>query len=304
VQQWITSLLSSDWTRADQLIAPAWENSDNPAQDRLNKGLAFQRFIETEQAVQEKDIRELQELSLAERVERFRALGPLHFIGTGLDDEGSFVYLFELANGAESGVSKFRQGDFLKLVPLGVKDLQSGMSVIVDSYEPHQGTIALFSRQRGTLHLQKSLAYSLEEDADDWTTPKLLEVVQTVYSDTIHHPLRDLFDGAWNFTQPVQCQEWVCQWLQAEGRIASLNASQQQGLQMPFRHSLSLIQGPPGTGKTNLLGWILIAMIRHAHAKNEQLRIAVSALTHQAIDQVLTKVVKLVNQVVPAKQCR
>jgi Lhr-like helicase len=296
IQQWTASLLNSDWTRADQLIAPAWENSDDPAQDRLNRGLAFQRFIETERAVQEKNIRELQELSLAERVERFRALGPLDFIGTGLDDEGSFVYLFELANGTESGVSKFRQGDFLKLVPLGVKDLQSGMSVIVESYEPHQGTIALFSRQRGTLHLQKSLAYSLEEDADDWTTPKLLEVVQTVYSDTIHHPLRDLFDGAWDFTQPVQWQEWVCQWLQAEGRIASLNASQQQGLQMPFRHSLSLIQGPPGTGKTNLLGWILIALIRHAQAKNEPLRIAVSALTHQAIDQVLTKVVKLVNQ--------
>jgi superfamily I DNA and/or RNA helicase len=65
---------------------------------------------------------------------------------------------------------------------------------------------------------------------------------------------------------------------------------------MPFSHALSLILGPPGTGKTNLLGWILIALIRHAQANNEPLRIAVSALTHQAIDQVLTKVVKLVNQ--------
>ena len=293
LQQWITSHLSSDWSREN---GEAGDNLDNPAQTGLNLGQAHQRFIEAERAFQEKDIRDLQELSLAERVERFRALGPLHFKGTGLDDEGRFLYLFEVADGAESGVSKFRQGDFLKLVPLGVKDLQSGMPVIVDSYEPHQGSVALASRQRNTLQLQKSLSYSLEEDADDWTTPKLIKVVQTVYSDNVHHPVVDLFAGAWDFTQPAQWQEWISGWLRTEGKLAGLNAAQQQGLQMPFRHALSLIQGPPGTGKTNLLGWILIALIRHAQANNEPLRIAVSALTHQAIDQVLTKVIKLVNQ--------
>ena len=290
LQQWITSHLSSDRNREVR------DNLDDTAQTKGSKGPALQRFIEEERATQEKDIRDLQELSLAERVERFRALGPLRFTGTGLDNEGRFLYLFAVQDGAETRVSKFRQGDFLKLVPLGVKDLQSGMPVIVNSYEPQQGSIALTSRQRGTLPLQKSLAYSLEEDADDWTTPKLLEVVQSVYSEKIHHPLVDLFDGGWDFSRPAQWQEWIDEWLRTEGRIAGLNASQQQGLQLPFRHALSLIQGPPGTGKTNLLGWILIALIRHAQANDEPLRIAVSALTHQAIDQVLTKVVKLVNQ--------
>ncbi|WLE97567.1 MAG: DEAD/DEAH box helicase [Candidatus Electrothrix communis] len=293
LQQWITSHLSSDWSREEGEEDDAL---DDPAQTGLSRGQAHQRFIEAERAFQEKDIRDLQELSLAERVERFRALGPLNFTGTGLDDEGRFLYLFEMVDGAESGVSKFRQGDFLKLVPLGVKDLQSGMPVIVDSYEPHQGSVALASRQRGTLQLQKNLPYSLEEDADDWTTPKLIKVVQTVYSDKVHHPLVDLFAGAWDFTQPLQWQEWISGWLRTEGKVAGLNAAQQKGLQMPFRHALSLIQGPPGTGKTNLLGWILIALIRHAQARDEPLRIAVSALTHQAIDQVLSKVVKLVNQ--------
>ncbi|MCI5165099.1 MAG: DEAD/DEAH box helicase [Candidatus Electrothrix sp. GM3_4] len=293
LQQWITSHLSSDWNREEGGKDDAL---DDPAQAGLSKGLAHQHFIEAERAFQEKDIKKLQELSLAERVERFRALGPLHFNGIGLDNEGRFLYLFEVVDCAESRLSKFRQGDFLKLVPLGVKDLQSGMPVIVDSYEPQQGVVALSSRQRGTLQLQKSFSYSLEEDADDWTTPKLMKVVQTVYSDKIHHPLVDLFAGAWDFAQPSQWQEWICEWLRTEGEVASLNASQQEGLQMPFRHALSLIQGPPGTGKTNLLGWILIALIRHAQARDEPLRIAVSALTHQAIDQVLTKVVKLVNQ--------
>ncbi|CAK8716175.1 hypothetical protein GKODMF_07770 [Candidatus Electrothrix gigas] len=293
VQQWIASHLNSDWTRE------TWDNPADPAQSGLSKRLAYQHFLETEQAVQEKDIRDVQELSLAERVERFRALGPLHFTGTGLDDEGRFLYLFEAieeSDGAGTRVSKFRQGDFLKLVPQGVKDLQSGMPVIVDSYEPQQGSVALSSRQRGTLQLQKNISYSLEEDADDWTTPKLIKVVQSVYSDKIHHPLVDLFDGAWDFAQPSDWQEWVQEWLHTEGKLAGLNAAQEEGLKMPFRHALSLIQGPPGTGKTNLLGWILIALVRHAQARDEPLRIAVSALTHQAIDQVLSKVVKLVNQ--------
>ena len=64
---------------------------------------------------------------------------------------------------------------------------------------------------------------------------------------------------------------------------------------MPFHYALSLISGPPGSGKTNLLGWILIALIRHAQASGSPLRIVVSAVTHQAIDQVLNKVVNLVN---------
>ncbi|XOF34312.1 MAG: DEAD/DEAH box helicase [Candidatus Electrothrix sp. YB6] len=299
VQQWIASHLSSDWSRGDQPVAPTWDNPDEPAQAGSSRGLAFQNFIEAEQAVQEKDIRDVQELSLAERVERFRALGPLRFTGTGLDDEGGFLYLFEAieeSDGAGTRVSKFRQGDFLKLVPQGVKDLQSGMPVIVNSYEPHQGLVTLSSRQRSTLRLQKNISYSLEEDADDWTTPKLIEVVQSVYSEKIHHPLQDLFDGAWDFAQPSDWQEWVQEWLHTEGKLAGLNAAQEQGLQMPFCHALSLIQGPPGTGKTNLLGWILIALVRHAQARDEPLRIAISALTHQAIDQVLSKVIKLVNQ--------
>ncbi|MDE2725678.1 MAG: ATP-binding protein [Gemmatimonadota bacterium] len=45
-----------------------------------------------------------------------------------------------------------------------------------------------------------------------------------------------------------------------------------------------------------MLGWIVIALIMQAYEESRPLRIAISALTHQAIDQVLNKVVSLVEQ--------
>jgi hypothetical protein len=284
LQKWISSHLESEWNQEKWRIIP---------HGGFTRAETCQRFIEAEKACQETDIKALQELSLEERVERFRALGPLHFTGTVLDEEGRFLYMFTIAN--ESGLSKFRRGDFLKLVPAGVNDLQSGMPVIMAQYSPHAGQVALHSRQYGNMRLHKGISYSLEEDGDDWNTPRLLQVVQTVYSTRFSHPLADLFAGKWDFEQPPDWQEWVRGWLQSEGAAARLNQSQQHALQLPFQYALSLIHGPPGTGKTNLLGWILIALIRHAQTTGSSLRIAVSALTHQAIDQVLSKVVNLVN---------
>jgi DNA replication protein DnaC len=55
---------------------------------------------------------------------------------------------------------------------------------------------------------------------------------------------------------------------------------------LPFQRRLVLIEGPPGTGKTHLLACILIALMRQAEQAVRPLRIAVSALTHQAIDNV------------------
>lgn len=284
LQKWISSHLESEWNQEEWRIIP--EGGSTMAE-------VYQDFIEAEKACQETDIKALQELSLEERVERFRALGPLEFTGTVLDDEGRFLYMFTIAD--DTGVSKFRRGDFLKLVPAGVDDLQSGMSVIMSRYSPQIGEVALHSRQYGNMRLHKGISYSLEEDGDDWNTPKLLQVVQTVYSTRVSHPLTDLFAGKWDFEQPSDWQEWVREWLQSEGAVARLNQLQQHALQLPFQYALSLIQGPPGTGKTNLLGWILIALIRHAQTTGSKLRIAVSGSTHQAIDQVLSKVVNLVN---------
>ena len=71
----------------------------------------------------------VQQLPLAERVERYRAVGPLHFEDTTLDAEGRFLASFRLSEAAQP--MRFRPGDFLKLNPVGSPDLQGGASVIL-----------------------------------------------------------------------------------------------------------------------------------------------------------------------------
>src|SRR5439155_7796117 len=54
-----------------------------------------------------------------------------------------------------------------------------------------------------------------------------------------------------------------------------------------------LIEGPPGTGKTHVLACMLIALMLEAWHRGSPLRLAVSALTHQAIDNLLAKIHEL-----------
>lgn len=279
--RFVLNYLESDLAQEDWDIA-----------NRETRMAAYLRFVEEERRKQEADILALQAYPLAERVERFRAIGPLLFSGTMLDEEGRFLYNFQLTR--KEKVSKFRENDFLKLAPDGANDLQSGFSVILKNYDRNAGQVSVFSRQ-GRLSVSKRISYSLEEDASDWNTPKLTNVVQTVFSDDEPHPLSGLFSGTRADRQSDDSLSWVRDWLRNEGNTAQLNTDQQKALKLPFRYGLSLIEGPPGTGKTHLLGWILIALIRNAQEAGRPLRIAVSALTHQAIDQVLLKVAKLVN---------
>jgi superfamily II DNA/RNA helicase len=284
IQQWLSSILESEWHQEKQ-----WSLSKK----QFNNGQAYQDFIKAEKACKEADLQAMQKLSLKERVQRFRSLGPMQFRELTLDSEGRFLYIFDIIEDSE--LSKFRKGDFLKLVPLGTKNLQEGVPIILEQ-DKQAGQITLYSRQNRKMRLSEKLYYSLEEDGDDYNTPKLLQVLQTVYEPNSFHPLTTLLQGEWNYQQPPGWEKWIQEWFKGEGAIAQLNQSQQHALTLPFKYALGLIQGPPGTGKTNLLGWILIALVRHAQAANSNIRIAISALTHQAIDQVLAKVVNLVNK--------
>ncbi|RUM41996.1 MAG: Lhr-like helicase, partial [Desulfocapsa sp.] len=262
-------------------------------QNTANLTQACLNLIESEKEYRQRDMEALMDMSLAERVERFRAIGPLDFSGTRLDETGKFIYLLTKTTPPYIP-AKFRAGDFLRLVPLGVTDLQSGLPVIMADFDNQTGEVALYPRKRRT-EIFKGVKYSLEEDNEDFHSATTHNVVQKAFSKD-NYQLVELFDGTYTHKRGQSDDgEWLQTWLRSEAVAANLNSSQLQALQFPFQYSASLISGPPGTGKTHLLGWILIALIRQAQQRGTPLRIAVSALTHKAIDQVLQKIVNLVN---------
>ncbi|WP_457552783.1 DEAD/DEAH box helicase [Desulfobacula sp.] len=258
------------------------------------RALPYLRFIKEEQRLQEEDILKVQELTLQERMLQFRAIGYLKFSHTRLDHEGRFLYILTPSRKTRS--SKFRKGDFLKLVPHGISDIQNGFSVIMAEYDMALKEISILSRS-GKMGLSKNLLYSIEEDISDWNQAKLTHVATFLFTENQPHYVQDLLAGLALTRQPSDSLVWLEKWL--AGNNHGLNSSQQCALALPFQYRTSMIQGPPGTGKTHLLGWILIALIMQAHDNQKPLRIGVSALTHQAIDTVLKKVVSLVNQYLP-----
>ncbi len=281
--QTAVSQLESQWIRE-------WPSSSH--EDK--KARPYTTFIREEQRLKEADIMMLQAQPIEDRMLRFRSLGYLTFHQTRLDNTGRFIHIFKPTE--QTRPAKFRQGDFLKLVPHGMADLQNGFPVIMTEYDMKAGDIGLLSRS-GRIHLNKELFYCLEEDMDDWTREKLHHACQTLFSKNGYFQLRQLLAGTALDRRAPASATWVEKWLARDDH--GLNSSQQKALKLAFQYRTAMIQGPPGTGKTHLLGWIIIALILEAHEKGKPLRIGISALTHQAIDTVLNKVVQLANQYLP-----
>ena len=273
-----TAVVRSDWQQQH------WDATTPESGSALEGACAD--FLVQQRRWRERDIVALQRLPLRERVERYRALGPLTFETTSLDPEGRFLYHFRLPPEATPG--RFRPGDFLKLNAVGNPDLQEGQGVILAHYEPHARRLAVLARQ-GRPALHKHLAYALDEDLDDWTTPKVLHAVREVFTAGKHPQLTALLTGTLPLERPAPGLAWAQDWVQQ----MPLNARQQEAVLLPFQRRLGLLEGPPGTGKTHVLACMLIALMLEAWHRGLPLRLAVSALTHQAIDNLLAKVDEL-----------
>ena len=139
------------------------------------------------------------------------------------------------------------KGIFLKLASQGTCDLQSGFSVILNHYAPMDQTLSIASRQ-GHLTLNRRIEYSLEEDAEDWNTPKLLHAVKTVLGRN-EHPVSRMLQSDPTGTQHQNSSSWIRTWLAQNSAIIGLNTAQKQAMELPFSQNLGLIDGPPGTGK-------------------------------------------------------
>ena len=288
VWQACTAHLRSDWRQTDWTLSSP--NGDHGLEQ------ASITFLEQQRDWRVRDIEAVQQLPLAERIERYRALGPLEFEEAKLDAEGRFVYHFRLP--AQSQAVRFRAGDFLKLNPIGSPNLQAGFRVIIADYEPHVERLSLVARQ-GRIIVSKRLHYSLDEDVEDWTTARVMHAVHEVFVPGQHPELTALVTGRLAVQADVANPAGLA-WVQAWAEQLALNTRQREALLVPFQSRLGLIEGPPGTGKTHLLAWMLIALITEAAQAGRPMRIAVSALTHQAIDNVLLKVRQLLCSDSPA----
>lgn|GEM_PF-399133 len=284
IWQWTREHVTSEFEKTE------WGDGSG---DGNSPAKRYLHFLEEEKRLREEDVLSLQNLSLAERVERFRAMGPLVFTGTSLDEEGRFLYDFKIPPGGAA--SRFREDDFLKLAPVGSADLQSGFPVVLSRYRPGDDGLSVSSRQ-GALALNERLTCSLEEDLTDWNHPRLVHVVRTVLGGERSHSAVELLSGGWSADFDPERFVRMRSLLEGIGGASTLNPAQRKALELPFRKRLSLIEGPPGTGKTHLLGWIVVALLLEARQSGNPIRIAVSALTHRAIDGVLRKVAGLANE--------
>ena len=127
----------------------------------------------------------------------------------------------------------------MKLNAVGNPDLQEGQGVILAHYEPHARRLAVLARQ-GRPALHKHLAYALDEDLDDWTTPKVLHAVREVFTAGKHPPLTALLTGTLPLERPAPGLAWAQDWVQQ----MHLNARQQEAVLLPFQRRLGLIEGP------------------------------------------------------------
>jgi Lhr-like helicase len=232
------------------------------------------------------EILEFQKNPFPERVKQFRTIGPMSFIGSAADRK---CYQFSID--AKAMVSKFRVGDFLKLSPVGNRQIQDGFSVVLDTYLPEQGILSVRPLSQ-KVSFSRNQLYALDEDATDWNGPKIAKVLNLLKDPSFRHELIQLLLGHVKKSFASSAINWIEQWYQSRALAAGLNPLQKEALILPFREKIGLIEGPPGTGKTHLLVWTLIALVAHAKFFNRSIKILVTAQTHHAIDQILKKVAK------------
>lgn len=78
--------------------------------------------------------------------------------------------------------------------------------------------------------------------------------------------------------------------IRTAGTYAGFTSSQAQAFRHVLENRLTLVWGPPGTGKTHFLAKTVLTLFRTALEKRQTLRIAVTAFTHAAIENLLEEI--------------
>lgn len=224
------------------------------------------RFLEREEADERRAHDELRALPVDDRVLEGECIRD-----AVLERAERDAYLFRV----EENLSKFREGDAVAIGD-GL-DFEGASSLVYARYDAQRHALVVerdrFARGE-PVHLEVGRSYVVDRRPLG-LRGRLREVVRAGFADERiaavlegrHEPARD--DG---------------RLARAEKALASAGLNDGQvaaGAAAIGTESLALVQGPPGTGKTRLLAEVLRALC------GAGCRIALSAFTHRAVDNVL-----------------
>lgn len=223
------------------------------------------RFLTLEEDDERRSHEDLRALSVEERVLEGECIQ-----NAVLEDQRGDTWRFRV----DENVSKFRSGDAV-LVGDGV-DFEAAVGLAYGGFDARAGLLVLRRDrfQRVDIPLEIGQSYCIDRRPLG-LRGRLQDVVRAGFAEPT---LAAALEGRLQLAHDEARLERARAHLQACG----LNPSQvEAGAAAIAAERLALIQGPPGTGKTRLLAEILHALC------SKGCRIALSAFTHRAVDNVL-----------------
>lgn len=269
-------------------------------------------FTLAEAAEEAVAIRQLHALPTEDRARRFECISGLNKVETLAN--GHVVFEFDEA----CREAKFRPGDFALVLTnddartLGETDgkawLRRKLMVELIDYDlaahPPRVTLASDNKwetlEKNQLHgkplLDLDRVCVLDRASVDFTTRRVVATLRALAggageSDFVMGMLGGAVPDGW--LRPLDADAaWADTVAPAADALNRpiLNAEQAEAWRAAFDRTVSVVWGPPGTGKTYLLAWQLIGLAAAARRDGRPLRILVSAATHRAIVNVLSRI--------------
>ncbi|MEM7204653.1 MAG: ATP-binding protein [Planctomycetota bacterium] len=225
------------------------------------------RFLAREDEDERRSAEDLRALSIEQRVLEGECIQEAVFRGAS----GGEGFEFEVAE----NLSKFRRGDAL-LVGDG-RDFSGALGVVYHAYDASASRLLLRRsrfRRGAEARFEPGQSYCVDRKPLG-VRGRLQDVVREGFAAEL---VAEALAGGTSMIHDESRRQRARESLTARG----LNPSQvEAGAAAIAAERLALIQGPPGTGKTRLLAEILSALC------NAGCRIALTAFTHRAVDNVL-----------------
>ncbi len=143
--------------------------------------------------------------------------------------------------------------------------------------------------------------YVLDPMYVDYNSKRVISTIQQLKAEPGADHVRQLVAGGtitpWSpfVVQPAAVETELVQ-RAATTRSQLLNKAQWRAVSGALQEPVSLIWGPHGTGKTHTVAHLLLCYALAANQQERPLRILVTAFTHHAITNVLTKTIELANK--------